>query len=206
MCIRDRSNPFLYEIEVITNGDTYSDRFGMRTFYFDPETKLPMLNGKVHYLNGTNIAMNRFYEDLLRADHPFDPCLLYTSARADHQVFQLFPCNFAAFIESSVTSVLFQQFFQQENPSFLHPAGDSFFSYFNPAGSSLQGHSPLNPYVYIEFLYIFYLRNTTYIALFLRVSSPILCEFYAISHRVHSSLTQEFLLKYSKCYILNYIS
>ena len=45
-----------------------------------------------------------------------------------------------------------------------------------------------------------------YIALFLRVSSPILCEFYAISHRVHSSLTQEFLLKYSKCYILNYIS
>ena len=127
-------------------------------------------------------------------------------ARAVHQVFQLFPCNFAAFIESSVTSVLFQQFFQQENPSFLHPAGDSFFSYFNPAGSSLQGHSPLNPYVYIEFLYIFYLRNTTYIALFLRVSSPILCEFYAISHRVHSSLTQEFLLKYSKCYILNYIS
>ena len=76
-CTEDKfwtpSNPFLYEIEVITNGDTYSDRFGMRTFYFDPETKLPMLNGKVHYLNGTNIAMNRFYEDPLRADHPFDP-------------------------------------------------------------------------------------------------------------------------------------
>ena len=68
-CTEDKfwtpSNPFLYEIEVITNGDTYSDRFGMRTFYFDPETKLPMLNGKVHYLNGTNIAMNRFYEDPL---------------------------------------------------------------------------------------------------------------------------------------------
>ena len=87
-CTEDKfwtpSNPFLYEIEVITNGDTYSDRFGMRTFYFDPETKLPMLNGKVHYLNGTNIAMNRFYEDPLRADHPFDP----DWARALYQEFK----------------------------------------------------------------------------------------------------------------------
>ena len=67
------NNPYLYKIEVQTSGDTYSDRFGMRTFFFDPDTKLPMLNGEVHYLNGTNIAMNRFYEDPLRADHPFDP-------------------------------------------------------------------------------------------------------------------------------------
>lgn len=32
----------------------------MRTFGFDPETKLPMLNGEVHYLRGTNIVMGRF--------------------------------------------------------------------------------------------------------------------------------------------------
>ena len=75
-CTEDKfwtpDNPFLYEMEVITSGDTYTDRFGMRTFHFDAETKLPMLNGKVYYLRGTNVAMNRFYEDPLRADHPFD--------------------------------------------------------------------------------------------------------------------------------------
>lgn len=64
--------PYLYEIEVVTAGDTYSDQFGMRTFTFDPATKLPMLNGKVCYLRGTNIAMNRFYEDPQRRDHPWD--------------------------------------------------------------------------------------------------------------------------------------
>lgn len=65
-------NPFLYEMKVTTSGDTYSRRFGMRTFTFDPETKLPMLNGKVHYLRGTNIAIYRFYEDPQRSDHPWD--------------------------------------------------------------------------------------------------------------------------------------
>lgn len=56
-------NPYLYEIEAVTAGDTYTSRFGMRTFYYDPETKLPMLNGEVYYLRGTNVAMHRFYED-----------------------------------------------------------------------------------------------------------------------------------------------
>lgn len=65
-------NPYLYEVEVVTSGDTYTDRFGMRTFTFDPNTKLPMLNGKVTYLRGTNIAMNRFFEDPLRGNHPWD--------------------------------------------------------------------------------------------------------------------------------------
>lgn len=40
-------NPYLYEIEAVTAGDTYTSRFGMRTYYYDPETKLPMLNGEV---------------------------------------------------------------------------------------------------------------------------------------------------------------
>ncbi len=65
-------HPFLYEIEIETAGDTYTERFGMRTFGFDPETKLPMLNGEVHYLRGTNIVMGRFYEDPLHGNYPFD--------------------------------------------------------------------------------------------------------------------------------------
>lgn len=65
-------SPFLYEIEVVTSGDTFSEHFGMRSFYFDPTTKLPMLNGKVYYLRGTNIAMNRFYEDPQRGQYPWN--------------------------------------------------------------------------------------------------------------------------------------
>lgn len=65
-------NPYLYEVEVVTSGDTFDDRFGMRTFTFDPTTKLPMLNGKVYYLRGTNIAMNRFYDDPQHGNHPWD--------------------------------------------------------------------------------------------------------------------------------------
>lgn len=44
----------------------------MRTFYYDPETKLPMLNGGVYYLRGTNVAMHRFYEDPQREQHPWE--------------------------------------------------------------------------------------------------------------------------------------
>ena len=65
-------NPYLYEIEAVTAGDTYTSRFGMRTFYYDPETKLPMLNGEVYYLRGTNVAMHRFYEDPQREQHPWE--------------------------------------------------------------------------------------------------------------------------------------
>ncbi|MDR0671480.1 MAG: discoidin domain-containing protein, partial [Oscillospiraceae bacterium] len=66
------NSPFLYEIEVVSSGDKFSKRFGMRTFEFDAVTHLPMLNGKPHYLNGTNVAMHRFFEDPLRGTHPFD--------------------------------------------------------------------------------------------------------------------------------------
>lgn len=65
-------NPYLYTVRVITSGDTYETRVGMRTFCYDPETKLPMLNGEVYYLRGTNICMGRFYEDASRGDHPWD--------------------------------------------------------------------------------------------------------------------------------------
>lgn len=54
------NSPYLYKLEIKTAGDTHAIRFGMRDFHFDPETKLPMLNGKVHYLRGTTVAINRF--------------------------------------------------------------------------------------------------------------------------------------------------
>ncbi len=65
--------PFLYEIQVETSGDCYTARFGMRTFCFDPATKLPLLNGEPYYLRGTNVVINRFYEDESRGMHPWDP-------------------------------------------------------------------------------------------------------------------------------------
>jgi len=64
-------NPYLYEIEVVLPNDTFSKRFGMKEFHFDAETKLPMLNGKVYYLRGTNIAPYRFFEDPQRGSYPW---------------------------------------------------------------------------------------------------------------------------------------
>jgi beta-galactosidase len=68
--------PFLYEVEVsVVAGpvvtDTQTTRFGMRSFAFDPQTKLPMLNGKPYFLRGTNICIDRFFEDPLRGDKPW---------------------------------------------------------------------------------------------------------------------------------------
>lgn len=64
-------NPALYKLVVSTSGDTFGQRFGMRTFRFDETTKMPILNGKPHYLRGTNIAFNRFCDDPARKDLPW---------------------------------------------------------------------------------------------------------------------------------------
>ncbi len=64
-------NPYLYEIEIVLPEDTFSKRFGMKEFHFDSETKLPILNGKVYYLRGTNIAPYRFFEDPQRGSYPW---------------------------------------------------------------------------------------------------------------------------------------
>lgn len=64
-------NPALYKLVVTTSGDTFGQRFGMRTFRFDEATKMPILNGKPHYLRGTNIAFNRFCDDPMRKDLPW---------------------------------------------------------------------------------------------------------------------------------------
>lgn len=64
--------PFLYEARFTTNGDSATVRFGMRSFYFEPSTKLAVLNGQPRYLLGTNIAFHRFVEDQKRGSLPWN--------------------------------------------------------------------------------------------------------------------------------------
>ena len=65
-------SPYLYRIEVKTAGDTYTTRFGMRTFDFDPVTKYARLNGEIFYLFGTNVAIERYYDDPLCGNTPWE--------------------------------------------------------------------------------------------------------------------------------------
>ena len=65
-------SPYLYRIEIKTAGDTYSTRFGMRTFDFDPVTKYARLNGEIFYLFGTNVAIERYYDDPLCGTTPWE--------------------------------------------------------------------------------------------------------------------------------------
>ncbi len=64
-------SPFLYRIEIKTAGDTYTTRFGMRTFDFDPDTKYARLNGEIFYLFGTNVAIERYFDDPLCGNTPW---------------------------------------------------------------------------------------------------------------------------------------
>ncbi len=65
-------SPFLYELTLSTEGDDKSEIFGMRSFRFDPQTKLALLNGKPYYLRGTNICIFRFFDDPDRDSLPWD--------------------------------------------------------------------------------------------------------------------------------------
>ncbi len=65
-------SPYLYRVEVKTAGDTYSDRFGMRTFDFDPVTKYARLNGEIFFIKGTNVAIERYYDDPLCGTTPWE--------------------------------------------------------------------------------------------------------------------------------------
>lgn len=65
-------NPYLYRLVIETSGDVMEHRFGMRTFVLDQESGKSLLNGEQYYLRGTNILINRFYEDPKREDHPWD--------------------------------------------------------------------------------------------------------------------------------------
>lgn len=64
-------DPFLYEAELSTKGDSCRVRFGMRSFKFDPVTKMALLNGQPYPLRGTNVCIYRFFEDPMRGDLPW---------------------------------------------------------------------------------------------------------------------------------------
>ena len=64
-------DPFLYKLVAETGHDATTVRFGMRSFRFDPETKMPLLNGKPYPLRGTNVCIYRFFEDPVRGDLPW---------------------------------------------------------------------------------------------------------------------------------------
>jgi hypothetical protein len=66
------ATPFLYELSLNTGADGKSVRFGMRSFRFDPERKIALLNEEPYYLRGTNICIFRFFEDPDRGALPWD--------------------------------------------------------------------------------------------------------------------------------------
>lgn len=75
--------PFLYEARLRTGADAATVRFGLRSFCFDPATKRAMLNGQPYYLRGSNITIDRFFEDSARAELPWDAAWV---RRLHHQI------------------------------------------------------------------------------------------------------------------------
>lgn len=65
-------DPFLYNLEVSTESDEYSTRFGMREFHFDALTHKPVLNGKPYFMRGSNITLYRFFEDSTSKSLPWN--------------------------------------------------------------------------------------------------------------------------------------
>jgi beta-galactosidase len=64
-------DPFLYEVNVSTAGDSYTTRFGMRNFQLDVATGRAILNGNPYPMRGTNVCVYRFFEDPTRGDRPW---------------------------------------------------------------------------------------------------------------------------------------
>jgi beta-galactosidase/beta-glucuronidase len=65
-------NPFLYKLTVSSASGAKSTRVGMRTFRFDTSTGMGILNNKPYFMRGTNVDLNRFYEDVVRKSLPWD--------------------------------------------------------------------------------------------------------------------------------------
>jgi beta-galactosidase len=65
-------DPFLYELYMSTGNDDRKVKFGMRSFRFDKEKGVAVLNGKTYYMRGTNVAIQRFFEDSQRGKLPWD--------------------------------------------------------------------------------------------------------------------------------------
>ncbi len=71
------SDPFLYELDTRTSGDELATRFGMREFHFDTVTQRAYLNGRPFFMRGSNIAINRFYEDPQSGTLPWNDAWLH---------------------------------------------------------------------------------------------------------------------------------
>jgi beta-galactosidase len=82
-------DPFLYTLEVSTDADETSTRFGMREFHFDTVTKKAVLNGKPYFLRGSNVTLYRFFEDAACKDLPWNS----TWVRKLHKSFKQFHWN-----------------------------------------------------------------------------------------------------------------
>lgn len=65
-------DPFLYELRLQTGTDAASVRFGLRSFRLDSLTRRPFLNEHPYYLRGSNITINRFFDDAEHAELPWD--------------------------------------------------------------------------------------------------------------------------------------
>ncbi|HYW96953.1 MAG TPA: beta galactosidase jelly roll domain-containing protein, partial [Bacteroidales bacterium] len=65
-------DPFLYKLELFTSADHKTTRFGMRTFSFDRDKGMAILNGKPYFMRGTNVCIFRFFEDPARRNLPWD--------------------------------------------------------------------------------------------------------------------------------------
>ena len=65
-------SPFLYELTLSTGADDKRVKFGMRSFRFDAEQRVALLNEKPYYLRGTNVCIFRFFEDPDRGRLPWD--------------------------------------------------------------------------------------------------------------------------------------
>ena len=82
-------DPFLYTLEVSTDADETSTRFGMREFHFDTITKRAVLNGKPYFMRGSNVTLYRFFEDSACKDLPWNS----TWVRKLHKSFKQFHWN-----------------------------------------------------------------------------------------------------------------
>ncbi len=65
-------SPFLYNLSISTGSDSKTERFGMRSFRFDKDTKKAYLNDKPYAMLGTNVCIHRFFEDSCRNALPWD--------------------------------------------------------------------------------------------------------------------------------------
>ena len=64
--------PFLYNLSISTGRDSKTERFGMRSFRFDKDKKIALLNEKPYAMLGTNVCLYRFFEDPFRDALPWN--------------------------------------------------------------------------------------------------------------------------------------